>query len=133
MSTPAGEDQVLDQPPDLVVGERGDHRRAQAEAAAQAAGDVVLAAALPDPKLRAVRIRPSPGSSRSITSPSATSVVAALVGRTRRQQRVIGFSFGQLAAAAAASAVRRVISAQSPGGEQVGATIQDAADGQHGR
>jgi Family of unknown function (DUF6119) len=31
----AGENQVLEQPPHLVVGERGDHRRAQAEAASQ--------------------------------------------------------------------------------------------------
>ena len=44
------QDEVLDQPPDLVVGERGHDRGAQAEAAAQAAGDVVLAAALPDPE-----------------------------------------------------------------------------------
>ena len=42
------EHQVLDEPADGVVGERGDDRRAQPEAAAQAAGDVVLAAALPD-------------------------------------------------------------------------------------
>ena len=42
------QDQVLDQPADLVVGERGDDGGAQAEAAAQPAGDVVLAAALPD-------------------------------------------------------------------------------------
>ena len=42
------QDEVLDEPADLVVGERGDDGGAQAEAAAQAAGDVVLAAALPD-------------------------------------------------------------------------------------
>ncbi len=34
--------------PDRVVRDRGDERRAEPEAAAQAAGDVVLAAALPD-------------------------------------------------------------------------------------
>ena len=64
--------QVLDEPADVVVGQRGDDRGAQAEAAAQAAGDVVFAAALPRAELRAVRMRPSPGSRRSITSPSAT-------------------------------------------------------------
>ena len=44
------EDEVLDQPADVVVGERGHDRGAQPEAAAQAAGDVVLAAALPHPE-----------------------------------------------------------------------------------
>ena len=39
--------QILDQPADRVVGQRGDDRGAQPEAAAQAARDVVLAAALP--------------------------------------------------------------------------------------
>jgi hypothetical protein len=38
---------ILDQPPDRVVGEGGHHGRLQAEAAAQSAGHVVLAAALP--------------------------------------------------------------------------------------
>ena len=47
----AGEDEVLQQPAHLVVGERGDHRGAQAEAAAQPAGHVVLAAAFPDVEL----------------------------------------------------------------------------------
>ena len=44
------EHEVLEQPADVVVDERGDDRGAQAEAAAQAARDVVLAAALPDAK-----------------------------------------------------------------------------------
>ena len=44
------EHEVLDQPADLVVGERGHDRGPQAEAAAQPAGDVVLAAALPGPE-----------------------------------------------------------------------------------
>ncbi len=43
----AGEDEVLDEAADLVVHERGDDGAAQAEDPAQAAGDVVLAAALP--------------------------------------------------------------------------------------
>ena len=43
---------------------------ALAEAAAQAAGDVVFAAAFPHLEVRAVRMRPSPGSRRSMTSPS---------------------------------------------------------------
>src|ERR1035437_6682169 len=46
----AGEDEVLDQAPDLVVRQRRDDRGAQAERPAQAAGDVVLAAALPGPE-----------------------------------------------------------------------------------
>ena len=41
-------DEVLDQTADRVVGERGDDRRVEPEAAAQPACDVVLAAALPD-------------------------------------------------------------------------------------
>ena len=47
VSTPPVQDEILDQPADLVVDEGGDDGGAQAEAAAQAAGDVVLAAALP--------------------------------------------------------------------------------------
>ena len=43
-------DEVLDQAADRVVGERGHERRPQAEAALQAARDVVLPAALPDPE-----------------------------------------------------------------------------------
>jgi len=46
----AGEDEVLDPAPDLVVRQRRDDRAAQAERPAQAAGDVVLAAALPGPE-----------------------------------------------------------------------------------
>ena len=42
------EHQVLDEPADRVVGQRRDDRGPQPEAAAQAAGDVVLAAALAD-------------------------------------------------------------------------------------
>src|SRR5581483_7568171 len=42
--------QVLDQPADRVVGERGDDARAQTEATAQPARDVVLAAAFPRAK-----------------------------------------------------------------------------------
>ena len=64
--------EVLDQAADGVVGERGHDRRAQAEAAPQAAGDVVLAAALPGPERAGGAMRPSPGSRRSMTSPSAT-------------------------------------------------------------
>ena len=47
------EHQVLDQPADRVVGQRGDVRGAQAEAAAQAARDVVFAAAFPGLERRA--------------------------------------------------------------------------------
>ena len=47
----SGQHEVLDQAADRVVGQRGDDGRAQAEAPAQAAGHVVLAAALPDPEL----------------------------------------------------------------------------------
>ncbi len=41
------EHQVLDEPADLVVGERGDDRRPEPEAAPKRARDVVLAAAFP--------------------------------------------------------------------------------------
>ena len=64
--------QVFDQAADGVVGERGDDGGLEAEAAAQAAGDVVLAAAFPDVELRAVATRTSPGSRRSMTSPRET-------------------------------------------------------------
>ena len=42
------EHEVFDEAADRVIDERGDDGTAQAEAAAQAAGDVVLAAAFPD-------------------------------------------------------------------------------------
>ena len=42
------EDEILEQPADRVVGERGDDRRTKTEAATEAPGDVVLAAALRD-------------------------------------------------------------------------------------
>ena len=45
------EDEVFDEAADLVVRERGDDRGAEAERAAQATGDVVLAAALPGGEL----------------------------------------------------------------------------------
>ena len=45
------QNEILHQPPDRIVGKGGDHRGAQAEAAAQTARDVVFAAALPDVEL----------------------------------------------------------------------------------
>ena len=45
------QDEVFDQPADGVIGERGGNGGAQAETAAQAAGHVVFAAALPHLKL----------------------------------------------------------------------------------
>ncbi len=51
------QDQVFEQAADRVVDERAHERRAQPEAAAQAARDVVLAAALPDAE-RARRVDP---------------------------------------------------------------------------
>ena len=45
------QDEILEQPADVVVGERGADGGLEAEAAAQAAGDVVFAAAFPDPEL----------------------------------------------------------------------------------
>ena len=45
------EDEVFDEAADGVVGERGGDGGAQAEAAAQSAGHVVFAAALPDLEL----------------------------------------------------------------------------------
>ena len=47
----AFEDEVLDEAADGIVGERGGYSGAQAEAAAQAAGHVVFAAALPGAKV----------------------------------------------------------------------------------
>jgi hypothetical protein len=66
------QDQVLDQPAHLVVDQRGDHGRAEAEAAPQAAGDVVLAAALPYPEGPGGPDAPLAGVEPSITSPSET-------------------------------------------------------------
>jgi len=51
------QDEVLDQAADVVVGKRGAHRRAEAEAAAQAARDIVFAAAFQTLNSRAQRIR----------------------------------------------------------------------------
>ena len=47
----SGEHQTLDQVAHLVVDQGGDDRRPEPEAAGQAAGHVVLTAALPDPEL----------------------------------------------------------------------------------
>ena len=79
------QDEVLDQAADLVVGQRGDDRGAQAEAAAQAAGDVVLAAALPD-------VERARGADAALAGVEAQhhlaerdEVEAALLGRPQRQ------------------------------------------------
>ncbi len=53
--------QVLDQPPHVVLAQCGDDRGAQPEAAAQAAGHVVLAAALPYPELAGCAYAPLAG------------------------------------------------------------------------
>ncbi len=63
-------DEVLDQMADFVVHKRGDHGGFVAETFVQAARSVVFAAAFHAVKCRAVRMRPSPGSRRSMTSPS---------------------------------------------------------------
>ena len=68
VSTPPCRIEVLEQPADLVVGEGGDDAGAQAEAAAQAAGDVVLAAALPGPEACA-RCGSGPRPGRAAASP----------------------------------------------------------------
>ena len=67
------EHQVFDEAADGVVGKRRDDRRVETEAALQSARDVVFAAAFPDLEAcGSVWTRPSPGSSRSITSPRDT-------------------------------------------------------------
>ncbi len=66
-------DQVLDQTSHRIVSQRGNNRRVESEATFQSARDVVLAAAFPDAEaLEWCEFGSSPGSSRSITSPSET-------------------------------------------------------------
>ena len=72
VSTPPWRTRSSTSRPDVVVDERRHDGGAQPEAAAQAARDVVLPPPSQTRNERAVRIRPSPGSRRSMTSPSET-------------------------------------------------------------
>jgi hypothetical protein len=63
-------DEVLDEVSDLVVDECSAHCGLQAEALSQPARGVVFAAAFPRGEAARGRMRPSPGSRRSMTSPS---------------------------------------------------------------
>jgi hypothetical protein len=65
-------DEVLHQAAHRVVDQRRHHRRLQAEAALEAAGDVVFAAAFPHLERARGVDAASPGSRRSITSPRLT-------------------------------------------------------------
>ena len=114
------EDEVLEQPADVVVGERGHDAGALAEAAAEPARDVVLAAALP-------RLEPASGADAPLAGIEAEhdltegdQVIAALGGRPDRQS-------GHRATPAArvnASRDSRVIAAKSRAAMRSGATIQ---------
>ena len=124
------EDEVLEQPADLVVGERGHDRGAQAEAAPEPAGDVVLAAALP-------RLEPAGGADPPLARVEAEhdlaerdEVVAALVRGADREPA------GHRATSAAS--VDRFPRQLGDGGvvpcrDQLGRHHPAAADCRHGR
>ena len=123
------QDQVLEQPADLVVGERGDHRGAQAEAAPQAAGDVVLAAALPGPERAGgadpalARVEPQHDLAERDQVVAAVSPaghgVSTVIAAAGRGDGLGGRASGDLGPVA--------------GGEQVGGHHPGAADGEHRR
>ena len=56
----------------LILCKRRDHRRPHSETSSQAADYIIFSAPSHARKFLAVRIRPSPGSKRSITSPNDT-------------------------------------------------------------
>ena len=66
------EDEVFDEAADLVVRERGDDRGAEAERARRPPVTLYSPPPSQAANWRVVRMRPAPGSSRSMTSPSAT-------------------------------------------------------------
>src|SRR5581483_9754765 len=97
-------DEILDQPADRVIGERGDDAGAQSEAAAQTPRDVVLASALP-------RVEGTGGRDATVARieaehhlPERNEVVTALGARTKIDH----------AAVSTAARARRVISSKRP-------------------
>ena len=80
-------DQILDQAADGVVGERGHDRRAQAEAALERAGDVVLAAALADVEAPGRRDAAVAGVEAQHDLAQRDEVPAALVSRAQDHRR----------------------------------------------
>ena len=65
-------DEIFQQAPDLVVGKRGDDCGPHIEAASELRVTLAFTATFQAVKDRAVRVRPSPGSSRSMISPVET-------------------------------------------------------------
>ena len=94
--------QVLDQPSDVVVGERGDDRGPQPEAATQTARDVVLAAALPDAEGAGGADAPFAGIEAQHHLAERDEVVAARSGAANRE-RAHGRACATIATASAAS------------------------------
>src|SRR5262249_34948609 len=115
----AGEHQVLDKPADRVVGERRDDGGLQPEAPAEATGDGVLAAALPDigaPRRRdpaVARVEPQHHLAER------DELVAALVSGPKDE--LVHRADAARAAASAASSVTRP---HSPARSRSGLTIQ---------
>ena len=67
-----GPELVADARTDVIVHDRGQHRRPESEGIGEAAGHVRLAAALEDAHLPGDAVGTSYGSNLSMTSPSAT-------------------------------------------------------------
>ena len=120
------EDQVLEQPPDGVVGERGHDRGAKAEAAPQPAGDVVLAAALGDGERARRRDAPVAGVEAEHHLAQRDEVVAAVLGGAREEGHAAPLP------TAAASRARRSISSKRPSRRSAGSDPAAAA-GEHRR
>ncbi len=113
------QDEVLDEPADVVVDECGHHRGAQAEAPAQPTRDVVLAASLPDIERAGVS---DPSVARVESQhhlAECDEIEPALARGSRRECHVV-----TAAATATASAVSRRIASKSSEAIRSGATIQ---------
>ena len=115
---PSLEDEVLEQVSDVVVGEGGHHRSPHSEATAQSAGDVVLAAPLPDPEGARVADALLPRVEAEHDLAERDQVVPALLGGAELED-----AHG-VCPRASASAVNRSTSAQFPAASSGGATIQ---------
>ena len=118
------QDEILEQAADLVVDERGHDRRAQPEAATQAARDVVLAPALPDPERAGGADSPLAGIEAQHDLSERHQVVGALRRGPDLEWRRRGRAHRAPSETASAARVRRVIEAKSPEAISDGATIQ---------
>ncbi len=118
----SGEDEVLDEMPDLVVHERGDDSATQPEHAAQAADDVVLATAFPRLEAAGRTDAALAGIEPQHHLAQRDGVVRALLSRTQLHGRP---HFPTAAAAATASLHSSLMLANAPSRIASTGTIHD--------